>query len=367
MESIFRCPGFLMVCLVICTAFGFSRQSAGAGTKEDAKEVLAALQEMNRLIEEGTRRYLKYLRGEEEEKEFGSDELWNDYLKKVRELKYKAMEDAFPDVFGHPFVFVYSYLEQIDMVLDEFLILGETGDDISPEDCQTVVSHMTREKGKLEGVLDKYVLVQTKWADSARSQKGQIHLGLPAGEAETECKIDGVLSYDEILQPSAQLAKTEIDVGSFPVKLIVSKAKETYLVGEVFIPETVSLQGLQQFYVVIDGNRDGQFFTAGDDLKLHDLRTQSNTDMYYESNFLFRDDVAAGGSVDFTAASTITEFLDGWMRITVEMTLPNNPQDWIGRDVQFAAGSQVSLTLGLLFEEYELAISDTIVLALQDE
>lgn len=345
----------LMALVYICLSLSQLSWIAVAASKEDPNAVLEALQKMNELIDEGVR---KYKAGE-----IGMKELWEKYLKEAMVWKYKAMEEAFPDVFGYPFVKLYNHLEQIDQNLDLFWELAERDKELNEADLDSVIGDLKREKGKLEGVIERYITDQ-KRAQATSATQGKITMQLPSGGPLSCSEIDGVIALAETSQENALAAVTRTTPESLPVTIwAMHDGESLYLALELLEVPSSLAANFQEAYVAFDVGADGQHFTRDDDMKLLDLVTGETTDYFYEATYAFKRDIDAGGSHDVCAASTVTLSESGAMNVSVEILLPLDSEDRIGADPELAIGDEIALAIGFILEDLELQVEDEVIIS----
>ena len=337
--------------------------SDGASSREDAEAVLKALQEMNELIREGTQKY--------EAGEIGLIELWDQYMSKVLELKYRAMTDAFPDVFGYPFVQMYDHLEWIDKNLEIFQGLADRARDdpdttIDPASFSDVISELEREKGRLEGVIQRFIVDQ-KRAQAASATHGRIGIQLPAGQPLACSSIDGAITLEELSRDNTSAAVTESSPEKLPITVwAMHDGESVYLAFEVLLPSVLLADQMLEAYIAFDINRDGVHFTTGDDLKLLDLVTGEVADYFYQADYTFRRDVDFGGQSNVCAASTRLTLDSGGAILEIEFLIPADSGDRIGADPALNRGDSIAITFGLIGVEVELQACDELIVTLGD-
>ena len=345
----------LMALVYMCLSLSQLSWVAVAASKEDPNAVLEALQKMNKLIDEGVREY--------KAGEIGMKELWEKYLKEAMNWKYKAMEEAFPDVFGYPFVKLYNHLEWIDKNLEVFGELADRDKELSEADFDSVIGELKREKGKLEGVIERYITDQ-KRAQAASAIQGKISMQLPSGGPLSCSEIDGVIMPAETSQENALAAVTRTAPEGLPVTIWAMHDGESLYLALELLEVPISLAAsFQEAYVAFDVGADGQHFTRDDDMKLLDLVTGETTDYFYEATYAFKRDIDAGGSHDVCAASTVTLSESGAMNVSVEILLPLDSEDRIGADPELAIGDEIALAIGFILKDLELQVEDEVIIS----
>lgn len=337
--------------------------SNGSSSQEDAETVLEALRRMNELIREGTKKY--------EAGEIGLIELWEQYMSKAMELKYQAMTDAFPDVFGYPFVQLYNHLEWIDKNLEVFQELAERAREdpdtaFDPASFSDVISELEREKGRLEGVVLRHIVDQ-KRAQAASAAQGKIGIALPAGLPLSCDDVDGTITLDELSRDHGLAAATELSPGALPVTAWAMRDDESvYLALEIVAPPSLLASQLLDAYVVFDVSRDGMHFTAGDDMKLLNLATGEAADLFYQDDYVFRRDVDFGGRHNVCAASSRSPLDSGEVLLEIEFLIPLDSGDRAGADPRLILEESVAIAFGLTGTAVELQSRDELVVTLED-
>lgn len=368
MKTIARLLGVVVIGALVCVLLppqvcidGIA--SDGASSQEDAEAVLDALARMNELIREGTRKY--------EAGEIGLIELWEQYMSKAMDLKYQAMTDAFPDVFGYPFVQLYNHLEWIDKSLEVFKELASQASSnpdtsLDPASFSDIISELEREKGKLEGVIERFI-VDRKRAEARSATQGRIGIELPAGQPLSCNDIDGALTPRELSRGSAVTAVTVASPETFPITVwAMHDSESVYLAFEVLLPSIAFADQLLEAYIAFDVSRDGAYFTAGDDMKLLDLALGEATDFLYEEDYVFRRDIDFGGQHDVCAAIRLSPLDSSGVLLEIEFLIPLNSGDRIGADPALSLGDSIAVTFGLITEEAELQARDELILTIEN-